>query len=129
MIRRPPRSTLFPYTTLFRSVGSQFCLVGCPIRVNHGLIDGTPVGSVLACDGSGQFLGNMACGLLDALPAIALLIPIAQCDGLFFPRRCSRRNGRNADRTTIEPDPGLNCRIAARVEDLTTYNIYDFGHL
>src|SRR2546423_9680388 len=27
MIRRPPRSTLFPYTTLFRSVGqkSQFC--------------------------------------------------------------------------------------------------------
>src|SRR3712207_8461580 len=26
MIRRPPRSTLFPYTTLFRSVGAQ--LVG-----------------------------------------------------------------------------------------------------
>src|SRR2546422_7245446 len=25
MIRRPPRSTLFPYTTLFRSVSSQFC--------------------------------------------------------------------------------------------------------
>src|SRR2546429_6171628 len=23
MIRRPPRSTLFPYTTLFRSIGSQ----------------------------------------------------------------------------------------------------------
>src|SRR3712207_7977443 len=24
MIRRPPRSTLFPYTTLFRSAGIQF---------------------------------------------------------------------------------------------------------
>src|SRR2546429_5711557 len=24
MIRRPPRSTLFPYTTLFRSAGNQF---------------------------------------------------------------------------------------------------------
>src|SRR3712207_8993118 len=24
MIRRPPRSTLFPYTTLFRSVGAQY---------------------------------------------------------------------------------------------------------
>src|SRR3989442_8486676 len=24
MIRRPPRSTLFPYTTLFRSPGSEF---------------------------------------------------------------------------------------------------------
>src|SRR5260221_7606854 len=25
MIRRPPRSTLFPYTTLFRSAGVQLC--------------------------------------------------------------------------------------------------------
>src|SRR2546430_10477460 len=25
MIRRPPRSTLFPYTTLFRSVFDRFC--------------------------------------------------------------------------------------------------------
>src|SRR5260370_7782060 len=31
MIRRPPRSTLFPYTTLFRSVNSfskYFCMTG-----------------------------------------------------------------------------------------------------
>src|ERR1041385_6744850 len=29
MIRRPPRSTLFPYTTLFRSIASHpFCIVG-----------------------------------------------------------------------------------------------------
>src|SRR3712207_8379214 len=28
MIRRPPRSTLFPYTTLFRSVGPQRSVVG-----------------------------------------------------------------------------------------------------
>src|SRR2546426_8675197 len=27
MIRRPPRSTLFPYTTLFRS--GKCCVVGC----------------------------------------------------------------------------------------------------
>src|SRR3989454_8973463 len=27
MIRRPPRSTLFPYTTLFRSRAAQFLLV------------------------------------------------------------------------------------------------------
>src|SRR3989475_11896478 len=26
MIRRPPRSTLFPYTTLFRSVGNANCI-------------------------------------------------------------------------------------------------------
>src|SRR5258708_30569049 len=28
MIRRPPRSTLFPYTTLFRSVGTRNLLGG-----------------------------------------------------------------------------------------------------
>src|SRR5690242_21409036 len=28
MIRRPPRSTLFPYTTLFRSSGARFQRVG-----------------------------------------------------------------------------------------------------
>src|SRR5438270_6509493 len=28
MIRRPPRSTLFPYTTLFRSVSPAKCIVG-----------------------------------------------------------------------------------------------------
>src|SRR3712207_7094769 len=32
MIRRPPRSTLFPYTTLFRSWGAApvVCLCSCP---------------------------------------------------------------------------------------------------
>src|SRR2546428_5194319 len=30
MIRRPPRSTLFPYTTLFRSAGTC-ASTGCPI--------------------------------------------------------------------------------------------------
>src|SRR3712207_8393305 len=31
MVRRPPRSTLFPYTTLFRSAGE--CLLPVPLRV------------------------------------------------------------------------------------------------
>src|SRR5690348_18099754 len=31
MIRRPPRSTLFPYTTLFRSVGEQQVGVGVAV--------------------------------------------------------------------------------------------------
>src|SRR2546426_3003128 len=32
MIRRPPRSTLFPYTTLFRSVRPQVIGVGLQVR-------------------------------------------------------------------------------------------------
>src|SRR5947207_7228997 len=34
MIRRPPRSTLFPYTTLFRSV-----LLVLGVRLQHELLD------------------------------------------------------------------------------------------
>src|SRR5256885_16384190 len=41
MIRRPPRSTLFPYTTLFRSVGqyyqsSSFVPDGKPTKITAG---------------------------------------------------------------------------------------------
>src|SRR3989442_11340333 len=35
MIRRPPRSTLFPYTTLFRSNGKQFGLSGVVLSNNY----------------------------------------------------------------------------------------------
>src|SRR2546430_8916552 len=38
MIRRPPRSTLFPYTTLFRSLGMSLAAV----RVLEGLLFGLP---------------------------------------------------------------------------------------
>src|SRR5258708_21813758 len=34
MIRRPPRSTLFPYTTLFRSQ-SRMRLFACALSVDH----------------------------------------------------------------------------------------------
>src|SRR2546426_5941131 len=39
MIRRPPRSTLFPYTTLFRSIRKGGCagLAGDPVDVLTGL--------------------------------------------------------------------------------------------
>src|SRR5688572_32315761 len=39
MIRRPPRSTLFPYTTLFRSA-DLVLEVSAALRVEHGLTEG-----------------------------------------------------------------------------------------
>src|SRR3712207_8314987 len=39
MIRRPPRSTLFPYTTLFRSAGMRFVVVHPSISV-HTVVTG-----------------------------------------------------------------------------------------
>src|SRR2546429_3508157 len=40
MIRRPPRSTLFPYTTLFRSVSEN------QIEVNQGIVQHPGVSSI-----------------------------------------------------------------------------------
>src|SRR3712207_8996337 len=39
MIRRPPRSTLFPYTTLFRSREQRVGLAGVPGRVDPLLVE------------------------------------------------------------------------------------------
>src|SRR3954466_16435215 len=58
MIRRPPRSTLFPYTTLFRS--------GC----NAGACHGIPSGRVIAAQRSEEHTSelqshdNLVCRLL-----------------------------------------------------------------
>src|SRR3712207_7649010 len=37
MIRRPPRSTLFPYTTLFRSVGEREVVEGEPLGAGEAV--------------------------------------------------------------------------------------------
>src|SRR5256885_6976262 len=36
MIRRPPRSTLFPYTTLFRSLAVLNVYPDCAVRIREG---------------------------------------------------------------------------------------------
>src|SRR3712207_8732246 len=52
MIRRPPRSTLFPYTTLFRSViDAELALVVCPTSDLGRRVRGEPrvAGCTEAC--------------------------------------------------------------------------------
>src|SRR5256885_5231944 len=39
MIRRPPRSTLFPYTTLFRSGNDQHIEIGLIVRRTERIVD------------------------------------------------------------------------------------------
>src|SRR2546427_4436698 len=49
MIRRPPRSTLFPYTTLFRSVPQRLCPVGRKVHARiHRMHSRTQLLPVLA---------------------------------------------------------------------------------
>src|SRR5260370_25343322 len=54
MIRRPPRSTLFPYTTLFRSLGVTVNgLAGDSNSLSTLVVSAIPVGAVLS-DGHGN---------------------------------------------------------------------------
>src|SRR5258707_8517331 len=56
MIRRPPRSTLFPYTTLFRSVGITVLELNCSnLNVLHILV--WHWGVVLFSSAAGAVLG------------------------------------------------------------------------
>src|SRR3712207_8513740 len=48
MIRRPPRSTLFPYTTLFRSAGGADRLAGTAVEAFVHLVDEAGAGDVEA---------------------------------------------------------------------------------
>src|SRR3712207_7131036 len=52
MIRRPPRSTLFPYTTLFRSHGAPACAVRGQYAA--GAVGGQPVAGYLDDLGDGR---------------------------------------------------------------------------
>src|SRR2546426_8944381 len=49
MIRRPPRSTLFPYTTLFRSV-HQFVRDAHIVELRDNLPPGVQVAALRQCD-------------------------------------------------------------------------------
>src|SRR3712207_8340956 len=42
MIRRPPRSTLFPYTTLFRSAPGRVVTAGEPVQAPDARADAPP---------------------------------------------------------------------------------------
>src|SRR6266446_9041021 len=44
ILRRPPGSTLFPYTTLFRSRASQAGRPGCSVQCGPGFIGAKPAG-------------------------------------------------------------------------------------
>src|SRR3712207_7517936 len=65
MIRRPPRSTLFPYTTLFRST----CPVDRDIPGKPGLIPDVPLGGKEAsASATGWARGALACWWGNGLP-------------------------------------------------------------
>src|SRR3712207_9268198 len=97
MIRRPPRSTLFPYTTLFRSYDGLFDLAIMRygwVRWKEGRFAGSPEAQRLA----GSFFGATA-----EQPSARLGIRVRQADtrvieiAAFGDRKSTRLNSSHAN--------------------------------
>src|SRR2546430_7974141 len=102
MIRRPPRSTLFPYTTLFRS---------------------SPVGR-RQCPHVRSRAGDAAHAGRDGVPALQ---PLAPHDG---PRQCQRE--RSEEHTSeLQSQSNLVCRLLLEKKKtntpLTIFSVYFCG--
>src|SRR5258708_23194473 len=78
MIRRPPRSTLFPYTTLFRSVGLEGD--SAAIESDHGRGE-TGLDAAVRIRGSGSIAISTLRAALDAAGGLKLrLIQTRGCE-------------------------------------------------
>src|SRR5690554_7472597 len=68
MIRRPPRSTLFPYTTLFRSIASNKVSLGVYFQnVRYGVVVRHFHQRNAFSGGTAGFLGSLQTGRLTQL--------------------------------------------------------------
>src|SRR3712207_1584166 len=87
MMRRPPRSTLFPYTTLFRSPGS-ICTtrvvagVGVPqvTAIHEAALACRPAGVPLIGDGGLQYSGDIAKALVAGADTVMVGSLLAGCE-------------------------------------------------
>src|SRR2546427_13228092 len=64
MIRRPPRSTLFPYTTLFRSVGKEV-LAQCDVLAGQPVQELADAGGLHLDCVAAAHVGAQRCGNQD----------------------------------------------------------------
>src|SRR5256885_5127960 len=108
MIRRPPRSTLFPYTTLFRSLSTRIpvrillgvgmCLIGVALLLMHGITPSSDWTTLLA----GFIIGGIGIGTVNA-PLASAAVSVVE------PRQAGMAAGINK---TFRPG-GVATRIAA----------------
>src|SRR5260370_32182294 len=97
MIRRPPRSTLFPYTTLFRAVENRRCLIG---RGNGGSLH-------MKNSESSAKRGTVRFRAGQLLRAVACWTLVARLVGLPFVSVAGDKKARTAVAATAANDPVL----------------------
>src|SRR5207253_7216265 len=98
-ILRAPRSTLFPYTTLFRSVAGAVCFLAIQLKFRFGYDDALDVIGV-------HLVGGIAGSLLLGLFADKAVNPDFGANGLLF------GGGRSEEHTSELQSRGhLVCRL------------------
>src|SRR3989442_14117930 len=102
MIRRPPRSTLFPYTTLFRSILEQ-CRCALPVRP-----DGRPRSNGLLASAGFPLPDSPALGALEGPKEdTSRNLPAPECS-----HASARRPFRSEEHTSeLQSRPHLVCRL------------------
>src|SRR3712207_8968783 len=92
MIRRPPRSTLFPYTTLFRSVNDIVCVGAEPIALVDYIAVEQADPATLAAIGEGLKRGAELAGVEIPGGEVAVLPELIRGD-----RKSTRLNSSHAN--------------------------------
>src|SRR5258708_35025748 len=81
MIRRPPRSTLFPYTTLFRSLDQAYCRIVTRLKANtpFEIVEDRPVppGSSILSDRTGHPPKRLAASRINPMTGPAPRVRVA----------------------------------------------------
>src|SRR3712207_7411427 len=117
MIRRPPRSTLFPYTTLFRSLNP----LGVPGRMNVGQVLETHLGWVAKSgwqvEGAPEWAANLPEAARAAAPGTRTATPVfdgareEEIVGLLS-STIPNRDGRSEEHTSeLQSRQYLVCRL------------------
>src|SRR2546430_17686814 len=102
MIRRPPRSTLFPYTTLFRSARGGRAIPG--LQGDVGSVWTTGTESVEVCGRAGPEVGRIGAGVIFAIEAADVAAYLAVI--VFEVARAGRESQRLRDQVDIDRRTG-----------------------
>jgi hypothetical protein len=110
-------------------VGAETGFVGRAVEPDHRFVD---LDLRLGVEAA-QRIEDLAIDRLDraehALAKIALLVAVAELDGLVRARGGARRHGGAAERAVLEDDIDLDGRIASAVENFAADNIDNGSHI
>jgi hypothetical protein len=109
-------------------VRPELLLVRRAVEVDHHVVDAHLVGRVEADHLVGEYVVDVLDRLQYSLPAVALLVPVAQFDRLVFAGGRAARDGRAAFRAPFELDVDFDGGVSPGIEDFARVYVNNSGH-